>query len=201
MKNPEPLAEVPSGASSGTRHSHGSTGVSPSPSTESALCMNRTPARESEPPGEPKENLQCQTSTTERTSTCGALISILVADDDARHRKLLTDVLQAAGYAVIAVENGAEAIEQARSAKPSLILMDIEMPVLDGLSAVKILKSDPETRSIHVLAITALAMRDDRARMLEAGFDGYMSKPIDIKELRAEVKRHLRGVQEASTRQ
>ena len=114
---------------------------------------------------------------------------ILIADDDAKHRKLLTDVLQAEGYDTLTVENGERVVGLARSAKPGLIVMDVQMPVLDGLSAVKVLKSDPGTRSIHVIAVTALAMRDDRERMFAAGFDGYLSKPISIKGLRAEVKR------------
>ena len=118
---------------------------------------------------------------------------ILVADDDAKSRKFLTDVLQADGYATLTAENGERAIELARSAKPGLILMDIQMPVLDGLSAVKVLKADRDMRLIPVIAITALAMRDDRTRMLAAGFDGYLSKPISIKKLRAEVNRHLGG--------
>ena len=116
---------------------------------------------------------------------------ILIADDDAKHLKFFVDVLQAEGHATLTAENGERAIEMARSAKPSLIFMDIQMPVLDGLSAVKVLKADRDTQLIPVIAITALAMRDDRERMLAAGFDGYLSKPISIKELRAEVNRHL----------
>ena len=118
---------------------------------------------------------------------------ILIADDDAMHRDLLTDVLQAEGYATLMAENGQRAIELARSAMPCLILMDVQMPVLDGLSAIKVLKAAPDTRSIPAIAITALAMQDDRARMLEAGFDGYLSKPISIKDLRSEVSRRLGG--------
>ena len=118
---------------------------------------------------------------------------ILIADDDPKHRKLLTDVLQAEGHATLTAENGERAIEMARSAKPGLILMDIQMPVLDGLSAVKVLKADRDTRLIPVIAVTALAMREDWKRMLAAGFDGYLSKPISIKELRDEVNRHLGG--------
>ena len=118
---------------------------------------------------------------------------ILIADDDARHRKLLTDVLQAEGYATLTAENGELALEKARSAKPSLILMDIQMPLIDGLSAIRELKADCDTRLIPVIAVTALAMREDYKRMLAAGFDGYLSKPINIQELRAEVKRRLGG--------
>src|ERR1035437_4028154 len=118
---------------------------------------------------------------------------ILIADDDAKHRKLLTDVLQAEGYATLTAENGELAIKTARTAKPSLILMDIQMPLLDGLSAIKVLKADRDTRLIPVIAVTALAMREDYKRMLAAGFDGYLSKPFSLKELRDEVNRHLGG--------
>ena len=118
---------------------------------------------------------------------------ILIADDDEKHRKLLTDVLQAAGYTVITAENGERAIELARSSRPSLMLLDIQMPIIDGFSVVRILKADPDMRSISAIAITALAMNGDRARILSAGFDGYLSKPISLKELRAEVSRYLAG--------
>jgi len=116
---------------------------------------------------------------------------ILIADDDAKHRKLLTDVLQAEGYATLTAENGESAIEMARSAKPGLILMDIQMPLIDGVTAVKVLKADPDTQMIPVIAITALAMSDDWKRISAAGFDGYLTKPINIQELRAEVNRRL----------
>ena len=118
---------------------------------------------------------------------------ILIADDDAKCRTFLADVLQADGHATLTAENGARAIEMARSAKPSLIIMDIQMPVIDGLSAIKVLKSNPDTRLIPVIAITALVMRGDRERILAACFDGYLSKPVNIKELRTVVHRHLCG--------
>ena len=118
---------------------------------------------------------------------------ILIADDDAMIRKLFTDVLQDEGYATLAAENGERAIEMARSAKPGLILMDIQMPLIDGLSAIRVLRADRDTRLIPVIAVTALAMHEDWKRMLAAGFDGYLSKPISIKELRAEVNRRLGG--------
>ncbi len=116
---------------------------------------------------------------------------ILIADDDVKHLELLTDVLQAEGHTVIAATNGECAIELARSAKPSLIIMDVQMPLLDGLSAIRALKTVQETRSIPAIAITAMAMGGDRERLLAAGFDGYLSKPISIKELRVEVNRQL----------
>ena len=120
---------------------------------------------------------------------------ILIADDDAKHLKLLTDVLQAEGHTVIAAENGECAIELVRSARPDLIIMDVQMPLLDGVSAIKVLKEVDETRSIPAIAITALAMGGDRERLLAAGFDGYLSKPISIKELRIEVNRQLDEIQ------
>lgn len=116
---------------------------------------------------------------------------ILIVDDDANHRKLFTDVLQADGHATLTAENGERAIAMARSAKPVLIFMDIQMPVIDGLSALKALKADRDTRLIPVIAITALAMRGDRDRILAAGFDGYLSKPASVKEICSEVNRHL----------
>ena len=116
---------------------------------------------------------------------------ILIADDDAKHQKLLTDVLQAEGHSVIAARNGEIALELARSARPCLIIMDVQMPILDGFAAIKALKAAHETRSIPAIAITALAMDGDRERLLAAGFDGYLSKPISIKELRSEVNRQL----------
>lgn len=118
---------------------------------------------------------------------------ILIADDDAKHLTLLTDVLQAEGHTVIAAGNGERATELARSERPNLIIMDVQMPLLDGLSAVRALKAAHETRSIPAIAITALAMDGDRERLLAAGFDGYLSKPISIKELRVEVNRQLGG--------
>ncbi|MFZ4394372.1 MAG: response regulator [Kiritimatiellia bacterium] len=112
---------------------------------------------------------------------------ILIADDDARNRMLLTDVLESVGLDTVTAENGREAIALARTTKPAVIVMDVQMPVMDGLAAVAILKADPTLRAIPVIAITALAMAGDRERLLAAGFDWYLSKPVNIKEVRAVV--------------
>ena len=112
---------------------------------------------------------------------------ILIADDNAQYRKLLSDALQAAGYDTLTVENGERAVELARSARPSLILKDVQMPLMDGLTAVRALKADHKTQFIRAIAITALAMDGDCERVLLAGFDGYLGKPISIKELRSVV--------------
>lgn len=116
---------------------------------------------------------------------------ILVVDDDERNRTLFSDVLSAAGHETITAENGGRVIELARSAKPDLILMDVQMPVIDGLAAVRRLKADPELRAIPAIALTAQAMDGDRERLLAAGFDDYVSKPVPLQTLRAVVAKHL----------
>ncbi len=116
---------------------------------------------------------------------------ILIVDDDAKYRKLIRDVLEAAGYATVSAENGARAIELTRLNTFRLIIMDVQMTVMDGVAAVKTLKADPATHAIPVIAVTALAMNGDRERILAAGFDDYLGKPISVKELRVVVARHL----------
>ncbi len=116
---------------------------------------------------------------------------VLIADDDVRNRKLISDVLQAAGYDTLTATDGEHAIAMARSSNPALILMDVQMPFMDGFSAVKVLKADPATRPIPVVAITALVMDGDHDDIREAGFDGYLGKPMGIKELRSIVAVHI----------
>jgi len=124
---------------------------------------------------------------------------VLIADDNELNRMLFSDILQAMGYAIIVAENGALAVELARSNKPNLILMDVRMPEMDGLTAVKILKKDPDTHTIPVIAITAQALSSDQERMLKAGFDGVLSKPAGLKEIRTMVAHHLdHGAQRGS---
>jgi len=116
---------------------------------------------------------------------------VLIADDNELNRMLFSDILQAMGYDTIVAENGALAIELARSSKPNLILMDVRMPEMDGLTAVKILKKDPDTQTIPVIAITAQALSGDQENMLKAGFDGVLPKPAGLKEIRTMVAHHL----------
>ncbi len=116
---------------------------------------------------------------------------ILIADDHEAHRTLVNDTLQAAGYRTLTASDGAHAIELARSAKPNLILMDVQMPVLDGVSAVKALKADSRTAAIPTVAITARCMAGDRERLLGHGFDGYLSKPVSLRDLRAIVASYV----------
>jgi two-component system sensor histidine kinase/response regulator len=116
---------------------------------------------------------------------------ILIADDDVKHLKLFTDVLQAAGYQTLTIGDSRHAVELARSARPSLILMDVDLPGLDGYAAVKVLKDDPETRAIPVVAVTSLSMASNPQRVLRAGFDGCVGKPIQVRQLQSVVREHL----------
>ena len=116
---------------------------------------------------------------------------ILIVEDDQKNLKLLRDLLQVSGYATIEATDGSRGVEMARTKKPDLILMDIQMPVMDGLEATKILKGDEATKGIPVLALTAYAMKGDEERMREAGCDGYIPKPIDIKKFLKIVAKHL----------
>ncbi len=112
---------------------------------------------------------------------------ILIVEDEPKNMTLLRDLLQVSGYETIEATDGKQGVELARSKKPDLILMDVQMPVMDGLEATRILKADAATSSIPVLALTTYAMKGDEERILEAGCDGYLAKPLDIQELLKEV--------------
>jgi len=107
------------------------------------------------------------------------------------NRKLVRDVLQVKGYKTIETETGEEGIRMAQESQPALILMDIQLPGMDGIAALKHLRADPKTRDIPVIAVTASAMTHKRETMLAQGFAGYQTKPISIKDFLAEVERVL----------
>lgn len=117
--------------------------------------------------------------------------TILIADDDKKSIKLLRDVLQASGYSVAVARDGRETVALAQARKPDLILMDIRMPVMDGIAAMKELKADPNTDRIPIIAITAHAMRGDKERFIQQGFDDFLAKPVDIHVLLDRVRLHL----------
>ena len=106
---------------------------------------------------------------------------ILIVEDNEKNRRLVRDVLQFKGYQTIETETGEEGVELARSRQPALVLMDIQLPGIDGITALKRLREDPATRGIRVMAVTASAMTQDRQTILAAGFDAYQSKPINVK--------------------
>lgn len=107
--------------------------------------------------------------------------------------KLLRDLLRASGYATLEASTAAQALALATEHRPGLVLMDIRLPDVDGLEALRRLQVDERTASIPVLAITAQAMEGDRDRFVAAGFAGYLSKPLEIDELLASVERHCGG--------
>ena len=117
--------------------------------------------------------------------------TILIADDDKKSIKLLRDVLQASGYSVAVARDGRETVALAQERKPDLILMDIRMPVMDGIAAMKKLRADPNTDRIPIIAITAHAMRGDKERFIQQGFDDFLAKPVDIHVLLDRVRLHL----------
>jgi CheY-like chemotaxis protein len=117
--------------------------------------------------------------------------TILIVEDNAQNRLLMVDILKVRGYEVLEAHDGAEGIALARAHKPDLILLDMQMPVMDGLEAARLLKADPETRGIKILAVTSFAMKGDRERILAAGCDEYMAKPIDTRQLPLMVRQIL----------
>ncbi len=118
---------------------------------------------------------------------------ILIVEDEPKSLKLVRDLLQASGYKTIEATDGKQGVDLAKAKKPDLILMDIQMPEMDGLEATRILKADATTRNIPVLALTAYAMKDDEERIFQAGCDGYITKPFDIKELLKTIAEYLWG--------
>ncbi len=114
---------------------------------------------------------------------------ILVAEDNSANRELLHELLEARGYAVEEAENGQEALQMIAQSRPDALLLDLNMPVLDGFATVRKIREDAAISSLPVLAVTAYAMRGDREKTLEAGFDGYLSKPINPSALDAELER------------
>jgi two-component system cell cycle response regulator DivK len=118
---------------------------------------------------------------------------ILIVEDDGKSMKLLRDILNISGYVTIEADDGRKAVELARQERPDLILMDIQLPILDGLEATKLIKADPTTQHIPIFALTAFAMGGDRERFIQAGCDDYLSKPYNIEELLEKVKKILKG--------
>lgn len=106
-------------------------------------------------------------------------MKILVVEDNTKNRILIRDTLIAEGYEVLEATDGVEGVSQAKEHMPDLILMDIQMPVMNGVETMKILKAGAETKGIKIIALTAVAMQGDKERFLAEGFDGYLSKPVD----------------------
>jgi two-component system cell cycle response regulator DivK len=118
---------------------------------------------------------------------------VLVVEDNEKNMKLFRDVLQATGYSPLEASSGEAALVAAAEGVPAVVLMDIQLPDMDGIEALRRLREDERTARIPVLALTAQAMQGDRERFLAAGFDGYLSKPVDVAELVATVRRYCDG--------
>ena len=116
---------------------------------------------------------------------------ILVAEDNAVNRELLRELLELRGYTVLEACDGQEALETIEQTYPELLLLDIGMPVLDGFAVVRKIRENPRLARLPVVAVTAYAMRGDREKILNSGFDGYLSKPVDPSSLTKELDRLL----------
>jgi CheY-like chemotaxis protein len=116
---------------------------------------------------------------------------ILIIEDNDKNMMLFRDILTYHGYAVIEAKDGESGIRSAKENHPDLILMDIQLPVIDGFTAVRILKNDPVTKNIKIVGITSYAMSGDREKIMAAGFDGYISKPMDTREFPKTIARYL----------
>jgi len=118
---------------------------------------------------------------------------ILIVEDNEKNLKLVRDVLQVKGFSTIEAGSAEDGIKLAAERKPDLILMDIQLPGMNGIDALKALRADKATDTIPIVAVTASVMQQDRTLIMEAGFDGYIGKPINIKEFLDAVRKALEG--------
>lgn len=118
---------------------------------------------------------------------------ILIVEDNETNRILIRDILRYHGYEVEEAENGMEALRKASDRPPDLILLDIQMPVMDGFTALRHLREMPGLKGTCIIALTSFAMTGDREMIMRAGFDDYISKPIDTRSLPGLIRRHLEG--------
>jgi two-component system cell cycle response regulator DivK len=113
---------------------------------------------------------------------------ILVADDLAMNRELMRDMLESSGYVVVEARDGGEAIREAYGGRPDLILLDIDMPVLNGFAVARRLRQDKDFLEIPIIAMTGLSSREDRERAFDAGFNSFLRKPFNLSNLRDEIE-------------
>lgn len=122
---------------------------------------------------------------------------VLIAEDNPVNRELLRELLEARGYVVVEACDGEEALRAIEETQPDILLLDLGMPVLDGFATVRRIRENPALAPLPVLAVTAYAMQGDRERIVAAGFDGYLSKPINASKLFQEMERLLARRQSA----
>ena len=116
---------------------------------------------------------------------------VLVVEDHEDNRQILRDLLGSAGFEIIEAENGEEAVTLAETGRPDVILMDIQLPVLDGYEATRRIKANPRSRSIPVIVVTSYALSGDEEKARLAGCDDYVSKPFSPRDLLAKIRRHI----------
>ena len=116
---------------------------------------------------------------------------ILIVEDNEKNMKLARDLLRFHGFETIEATNAEDGLELARSRMPRLVLMDVQLPGMDGVTALTHLRSDPATSAVPVVAMTASVMKEDRERFDKAGFDGFITKPIDVRDFPQQVRDHI----------
>jgi two-component system cell cycle response regulator DivK len=116
---------------------------------------------------------------------------VLIVEDNPRNLKLVRDLLEHAGYRTLEASTAEDGLALARAHRPDLVLMDVQLPGMDGVQALARLRADPATNGIPVVAVTAFAMKEDRVRFVAAGFDGYLEKPISVREFPDQVAQML----------
>ncbi len=116
---------------------------------------------------------------------------ILIVEDNEFNLELISDILKIRGHQIISTDNGEDAISLAKETHPDLILMDIQLPVMDGYEATRRIKSDPEFKAIPIIAVTSFAMKGDKEKVVQAGCDGYIVKPIDTRRFPQLVQEYL----------
>jgi len=118
---------------------------------------------------------------------------ILVVEDNALNLKLVRDVLRVAGFEVLEARSGEEGVALAREAHPDLVLMDLQLPGIGGAEALRLIREDPGSGRVPIVAVTAFAMKDDRERAYRDGFNGYLGKPLSVGALPGQIRRLLAG--------
>lgn len=122
-----------------------------------------------------------------------SIARILVVEDNDKNLKLVRDVLSFAGYEVVEARTGEQGVALAQQTLPDLVLMDLQLPGIDGMEALRRLRENPATCDVPVVAVTAFAMKEDRERTRKAGFDGYVAKPLSVRALPEQVRSYLAG--------
>ena len=118
----------------------------------------------------------------QETEGAGQGRTVVVVEDNVRSRRLVRDLLEVHGFGIVEAESAEEALQAMQDTRPDLVLLDIQLPGMDGVAALRMLREDPRTADVPAIAVTAYAMRGDEERLLEAGFDAYIAKPIDTRE-------------------